>query len=69
AGSTQKNAVKNQYFYGSVTQDPYAIGYKAVELAYKAINGEELDEIVDTGAKFYTSENMEDEDIAQLLYD
>jgi len=69
AGSTQKIAVANKYFYGSVTQDPYMIGYYAVELAYKAIMGEQIDEIVDTGCKFYTSENMEQPDIAQLLYD
>jgi len=69
AGSAQKNAVANQYFYGSVTQDPYMIGYKAIEIAYKVINGEEVEEVVDTGAKFYTHENMNDEDIAPLLYD
>ncbi len=36
AGAAQKNAVRKQYFLGSITQDPYQIGYKAVELAYKA---------------------------------
>ena len=69
AGATQKNAVKNGWFYGSITQDPYMIGYYAVELAVKAINGEEIDEIVDTGCQFYTAENMDDESIAPLLYD
>ncbi|MCL2060883.1 MAG: substrate-binding domain-containing protein [Oscillospiraceae bacterium] len=69
AGETQKTAVRNGWFYGSVTQDPYMIGYLAVELAMKAINGETLDEIVDTGAQFYTAENMDDEKIAPLLYD
>lgn len=69
AGAPQKNAVENSYFYGSVTQDPFMIGYLAVELAVKAVRGEAVDEMVDTGAKFYTSANMNDEDIAQLLYD
>lgn len=69
AGKPQKNAVSKQYFYGSVTQDPYNIGYKAIELAYKTIKGEKVDPIIDTGAKFYTHENMNDEDIAKLLYD
>ena len=32
AGAAQKNAVRQGWFYGSVTQDPYQIGYKAVEL-------------------------------------
>lgn len=69
AGEPQKNAVKNNYFYGSVTQDPYMIGYLAVELAVKAVKGEAVEEVVDTGCKFYTSANMDDADIAQLLYD
>ncbi len=69
AGSTQKLAVKNNYFYGSVTQDPYMIGYLAVELAYKAVNGQPVDEIADTGCKFYNSGNMDQPDISILLYD
>ncbi len=68
AGAGQKNAVREGYFFGSITQDPYQIGYKAVELAYQAANGESVSD-VDTGAKFYTSENMDEEDIAPLLYD
>jgi ribose transport system substrate-binding protein len=68
AGEAQKNAVRNDYFLGSITQDPYQIGYKAVELAYKAAQGQEVSD-VDTGAKFYTDANMDDEDIAPLLYD
>lgn len=69
AGKPQKDAVASQYFYGSVTQDPYMIGYLAVELAYKSINGEAVDEVADTGCKFYTHQNMNEADIAQLLYD
>ncbi len=68
AGVAQKNAVRNGLLAGSITQDPYAIGYKAVELAYKASKGEPVSD-VDTGAKYYTSENMDQEDIAPLLYD
>jgi ribose transport system substrate-binding protein len=68
AGEAQKNAVRNDYFLGSITQDPYQIGYKAVELSYKAAQGQEVSD-VDTGAKFYTDANMDDEDIAPLLYD
>jgi len=68
AGKAQKAAVKNGWFTGSITQDPYQIGYLAVELAYKAINGQQVAD-VDTGCKFYTSANMDQADIAQLLYD
>ena len=68
AGAGQKNAVRQGLFAGSITQDPYSIGYKAVELSYKAWKGESVSD-VDTGAKYYTAENMDEADIAPLLYD
>ncbi|MDY0287261.1 MAG: ABC transporter substrate-binding protein [Sphaerochaeta sp.] len=68
SGAAQKNAVREGYFFGSITQDPYSIGYKAVELAYKAYKGEKVSD-VDTGAKFYDKTNMNNADIKGLLYD
>jgi len=68
AGTAQKNAIRNGWFYGSVTQDPYQIGYKAVELAYQAAMGEAVSD-VDTGAQWYNSTNIDDPDIALLVYD
>ena len=69
SGATLLNAIRNQWFFGAVTQDPYMIGYYAVELAYKAIQGESIPAVVDTGCQFYTVDNMDDPDIAKLLYD
>jgi len=68
AGKAQKAAIRSKYFLGSITQDPYQIGFKAVELAYKAIKKQPVAD-VDTGAKFYDSTNMDNPDIAQLVYD
>jgi len=68
AGAAQKNAVREQYFLGSITQDPYMIGYLAVELAYNAYMGKPVAD-ADTGAKFYNYMNMDDDDIKGLLYD
>jgi ribose transport system substrate-binding protein len=68
AGAGQKNAVRKEYFLGSITQDPYQIGYKAVSLAYDAYKGKSVSD-VDTGAKFYNKDNMDDDDIKGLLYD
>ena len=68
AGSAQKNAVRQGWFYGSVTQDPYQIGYKAVEMAVKAAKGEAVSD-VDTGAQWYDASNIDDEMIALLVYD
>lgn len=68
AGTAQKNAVRLGIFYGSITQDPYMIGYHAVDMSVKAANGEEVSDL-DTGAKWYDASNMDEEDIAMLLYD
>jgi len=68
AGEAQKAAVRSGLFFGSITQDPVSIGYKAVELAVKAARGEAVSD-VDTGAKWYNAANMDQADIAVLLYD
>lgn len=71
AGKVQRTAVENGWFYGSITQDPYSIGYKAVELAVKAAKGEiqATNEIVDTGAKWYDSTNVNEPGITELVYE
>lgn len=70
AGKTQRTAVERGWFLGSVTQDPYQIGFKAVELAVQAMEGTPAEsEIVDTGAKWYNSENLSDPAISELVYE
>jgi len=69
SGATLLNAVRKKWFAGAITQDPYQIGYLAVELAYKAIKGETIPEVVDTGCQYYNSENMDKPEIAALLYE
>jgi len=70
AGKTQKVAVTNGWFYGSITQDPYQIGYKAVALAMDALSGKPAaSPVVDTGAKWYNKNNITDPMINDLVYD
>lgn len=70
AGKTQRTAVERGWFLGSVTQDPYQIGFKAVELAVRAMEGKPAEsEIVDTGAKWYNSENLSEPGISELVYE
>ncbi|MDO4899196.1 substrate-binding domain-containing protein [Actinomyces sp.] len=68
AGTSQKDAVSSGAFLGSVTQDPYQMGYQAVSLAVQAANGETVAD-VDTGSHWYDASNIDDEDISVLLYD
>jgi ribose transport system substrate-binding protein len=68
AGKGQKAAVSKGWFIGSITQDPYTIGYDTVKIAMDAISGKTVAD-TDTGAKWYTAATMTDPSIAQLLYD
>jgi ribose transport system substrate-binding protein len=67
ADKNQKAAVKSNEFLGSVTQNPYAMGYDAVQLASEALAGQSVSNM-DTGALWYNSSNMAQSNIAQLLY-
>lgn len=44
----------------AVGQDFYQMGYKSVESLFKLINGEEVEEFVDTGVEIVTHENYEE---------
>ncbi|MFC3419990.1 ABC transporter substrate-binding protein [Salinicoccus hispanicus] len=68
SGALQLDAIQSEKFYGSVTQDPVSIGYNTVDLAIKATRGEEVSD-VDTGAKWYNSENIESDEIQALVYE
>lgn len=43
----------------SVAQDPFGMGYAAVEAAVKTIRGEEVESFIDTGSTVITPENAE----------
>jgi len=68
AGKGQKEAIANGSFFGSVTQDPYTMGYEAVRIAAEIAEGKTPADI-DTGARWYNSENITDPEISVLLYD
>ncbi len=69
AGAQQKEAVRSGVMAGAITQNPIGIGYKCVEAAVKAINGEPVDPVIDTGFFWYDASNMDSDEIAPLLYD
>ncbi len=68
SGKAQIDAVGSGVMAGAITQDPIGIGYKCVEAAVKAIKGEQLPKMIDTGFHYYTKENIEDATIKPLLY-
>lgn len=69
SGKQQKDAIRDGVIAGSITQNPVGIGYKTVEAAVKAIKGEKLPKVLDTGFYWYDKTNITDPKIAAVLYD
>ncbi|MBN1565547.1 MAG: substrate-binding domain-containing protein, partial [Anaerolineae bacterium] len=69
SGLQQMEAIRAGTEAGAITQDPIGIGYKSVEAAVMALRGEELEEEIDTGFKWYDAENIDDEEIQAVLYE
>lgn len=69
SGKTQKDAIMDGTLLGSITQNPVGIGKCVVESLAKAIKGETLPKVVDTGYYWYDKSNMNDPQVAAVLYD
>lgn len=69
SGKAQKDLILDGTIAGAITQNPVGIGYKTVEAAVKAIKGEKLPKIIDTGFYYYDKTNIKDPKIAAVLYD
>jgi len=69
AGKQQMDAIRSGVEAGAITQNPVGIGYKCVESAVKALNGETLEKVTDTGFFWYDATNIDSEEIKPLLYE
>ena len=69
SGKQQKAAIADGSQAGAITQNPVGIGYKTVEAAVKALKGEKLEKVIDTGFMWYDKTNMNDPKISAVLYD
>lgn len=68
SGEAQIEAIKSGMMAGAITQDPMGIGRCTVENAVAAVNGEEVEEVVDTGSFWYDESNVDSEEIQAMLY-
>ncbi len=68
SGQQQMDAIRSGAQNGAITQNPVGIGYKCVEAAVKAANGESLPKMIDTGFMWYDASNIDDEEIQAVLY-
>ncbi|MBR5236772.1 MAG: ABC transporter substrate-binding protein [Clostridia bacterium] len=69
SGKKQTDYIRNGNLVGAVTQNPYQMGYKAVETAYRAHKGETVQKNIDTGFEWYDKNNIDSTAIRDLLYD
>lgn len=69
SGATQMDAIRAGAQVGAVTQAPVRMGYETVVAAAKAIHGQELPKIIDSGFAWFDAENMDDPEIADNLYE
>lgn len=69
SGALQMQAIRSGIMAGAITQNPIGIGYEAVRAAVKAINGEPLPPVIDTGFYWYDASNIDSDEIKPLLYD
>ncbi len=69
AGKEQKDAIRSGLMAGAITQNPIGIGKCVVDSAVKALKGEKLPKVIDTGFYYYDKTNIDDPKIAAVLYD
>ena len=68
SGKAQIDAIKSGVMLGAITQNPVGIGEQVVAAAMKAIKGETLPKVIDTGFFWYDKSNIDDPKIAAVLY-
>ncbi len=69
SGKEQKDAIRSGLMAGAITQNPIGIGACTVESAVKALKGETLPKVIDTGFFYYDKTNIDDQKVAAVLYD
>ena len=69
SGKEQKAAIMSGEMAGAITQNPVGIGKCVVDSAVKALKGETLPKVIDTGFYWYDKSNINDPKVAAVLYD
>ena len=69
SGKAQQQYIRDGVIAGSVSQNPYQIGYKTIEVAVKSLKGEKVDKPIDSGCFWYDASNIDDADVQQAMYD
>jgi len=68
SGQDQMNAINDGTMAGAITQNPVGIGEQVVAAAVKALHGETVPKVIDTGYYWYDKTNINDAKIQAVLY-
>lgn len=69
SGKPQMDLVTAGTIAGSITQNPYEMGYQAVVAAVKVLKGQSVESFIDSGFSWHDAENLGDEDIQKAVYE
>ena len=69
SGKAQMDDIKSGVMAGAITQNPVGMGAKTVEAAVKALKGETLEKVIDTGYMWYDKTNIDSAEIKAVLYE
>jgi ribose transport system substrate-binding protein len=69
SGAGQLEAIRNGQMLGAITQDPIGMGAQLVDASVKALRGEQLPKVIDTGFFWYDKSNIDSPEIEPLIYE
>jgi ribose transport system substrate-binding protein len=69
SGKLQLDAIRSGLMYGAVQQNPVGMGYRTVEAAIKAINGETLPDHIDSGFVWADRNNLDTPEVRAVVYE
>jgi ribose transport system substrate-binding protein len=68
SGQAQIDAIRGGTMLGAITQNPVGMGQQLVDASVKAMHGEALPKVIDTGFFWYDKSNIDSQDIQAVLY-
>jgi ribose transport system substrate-binding protein len=68
SGQAQIDAIRGGTMLGAITQNPVGMGQQLVDASVKAMRGESLPKVIDTGFFWYDKSNIDSQDIQAVLY-
>jgi ribose transport system substrate-binding protein len=68
SGQAQIDAIRGGTMLGAITQNPVGMGQQLVDASVKAMRGESLPKVIDTGFFWYDKSNIDSADIKAVLY-